>query len=211
MNPAIFFSKQEQARIEQAVIDAEKKTSGEIVPIIVGASARYAEVELAGVVAGLILGTAIELIWHDPWGSVHAYILWPAAGAVLGYLLGQLPVIKRRLLPRHRIIESIHLRSLVAFAGHGLYNTKDHTGILIFASLLERRVVVLADRGIDEKVSSGTWQEVVQKLTDGLKSGRACDGFCNAIERCGEILSAHFPSASENQDELPNKLVTEIE
>ncbi len=115
------------------------------------------------------------------------------------------------MLPTHRVAEAVHLRSLAAFAGHGLHYTKNHTGILIFASLLERRVVVLADRGINERVAPGTWQVVVDTVTDSLKSGKPCDGFCNAIERCGDILAVHFPRQTDDQDELPNTLVTECE
>jgi len=208
-NPETFFTKEEKDRIEQVVAAAESKTSGEIVPMIVGASGRYAEAELFGVIFGLILGTIIELIWHDPWGPVHAYILWPIIGAISGYAASNIPGLKRRILPRQRIAEAVHLRSLAAFAGHGLHHTKDETGILIFASLLEHRVIVLADRGINAKVESGTWHAVVDVLTDGLKSGNACDGFCKAIERCGDILAAHFPALTGDQNELPNKVVIE--
>lgn len=207
--PETFFTKAEQERIEQAVVAAESKTSGEIVPMIVGASARYAEAELMGVVIGLIIGTIIELMWHDPWGPVHAYILWPMVGAISGYAASSIPSVKRRLLPRQRIAEAVHLRSLAAFAGHGLHHTNDETGILIFASLLEHRAVVLADRGIDGKVQLGTWQTVVTTLTEGLKSGNTCDGFCKAIEHCGEILAAHFPRSARDSDELPNKIISE--
>jgi putative membrane protein len=207
-HPETFFTEEEKDRIEQAVTAAESKTSGEIVPMIVSASARYVEAELLGVVFGLIVGTIIELIWHDPWGPVHAYILWPIVGAISGYATASLPTIKRRLIPRQRVDEAVHLRSLAAFAGNGLHHTKDETGILIFASLLEHRVIVLADRGIDAKVEPGTWKSVVTILTDGLKSGNPCDGFCKAIERCGDILAAHFPPGPGDQNELSNKLVT---
>ena len=205
INPETFFTKDERERIEQAVVTAESTTSGEIVPMIVGASARYAEAELTGVVFGLVTGTVIEFIWHDPWGPVHAYVVWPIVGAILGHFILSVPLLKRRILSKQRITEAVHLRSLAAFAGHGLHHTKDHTGILIFASLLERRVVVLADRGIDEKVTPGTWQVIVDILTDGLKSGNPCDAFCKVIERCGEILAAHCPRQTDDQDELPNK------
>lgn len=208
-NPQNFFTQEEKQRIEQAVIAAESKTSGEIVPMIVAASGRYAEVELAGVIVGLIVGTVVEFIWHDPWGPVHAYILWPLFGATLGYAVSSIPALKRRLLPRQRIAEAVHLRSLAAFAGQGLHHTKNETGILIFASLLEHRVVVLADRGIDAKVAPGTWQGVVDILIQGLRSGNACDGFCKAIERCGEVLAQHFPRQADDRDELPNKIVSE--
>ena len=208
-SPQTYFSKQEQERIEQAVIAAESKTSGEIVPMIVAASGRYAEAELTGVVFGLVVGTTIELMWHDPWGHVHAYMWWPMLGALLGYVAASVAFVKRRLLRRHRIAEAVHLRSLAAFTAQGLHHTKNETGILIFASLLEHRVVVLADRGIDAKVAPGTWQSVVDTLTEGLKTGKACDGFCKAIGRCGDILAVHFPAEKDDRDELANKLVSE--
>lgn len=204
-----FFTAEEQERIQQAVIAAEKKTSGEIVPMIVSASGRYAEVELSGLVVGLVLGTLAALLWHDPWGSVQIYLFWPVVGAILGFVICSIPSLKRRLISKDRIADAVHARSFAAFTSHGLHYTKAHTGILIFASLLEHRVVVLADKGINEKVAAGTWDEVVQILTDGLKSGAACAAFCKAIERCADILASHFPRRPEDQDELPNKLVTE--
>jgi putative membrane protein len=207
--PENFFTPEEQERIRQAVIEAEKRTSGEIVPMIVGASRPYAEIELAGLAAGLAIGTLASLFFHDPWGSIQLQLSLPIAGGALGFLLCRVPAIKRRLIPQRQTAEAVDIRALAAFTAHGLHYTRAHTGILILASLLEHRVEVLADRGIDEKVQPGTWDEVVQILTAGLKSGRACDGFCRAIERCGAILEEHFPRAPDDRDELANKLVTD--
>src|SRR4029453_11080056 len=108
-----------------------------------------------------------------------------------------------------RIAEAVHSLALASFTQHGLHYTRDHTGILIVVSLLEHRVEVLADRGINAKVEAGTWQEIVTILTDGLKSKQAADAYCSAIKRCGEILAAHFPRQPDEKDELPNRLVTE--
>ena len=204
-----FFTAAEKERIQQAVIAAEERTSGEIVPMIVGASARYTEVELSGMIAGLIAGAAAGLAYENPWASTEVHLVLPITGAALGLLLCRLPAVKRLLTPKTRVIEGVHLRSLAAFTAHGLHYTKAHTGILILVSLLERRVHVLADRGINEKVSPGTWDEIVSIVTSGLKSGKACDAFCAAIQRCGEILATHFPRSPDDRDELEDKLITE--
>lgn len=204
-----FFTTEEQKRIQQAVVAAEKKTSGEIVPMIVSASGRYAEVELFGLGSGLALGTLAAFLWHDPWGSVQVYLLWPMVGAALGLVASSIPTLKRRLISKDRIADAVQGRSLAAFTAHGLHHTRAQTGILILASLLEHRVVVLADRGINEKVTGGTWDEIVAMITAGLKTGNGCDAFCKAIGRCGEILAQHFPRSVDDRDELPNKLVTE--
>ncbi len=204
-----FFTAEEQERIRQAVVAAEERTAGEIVPMLVGASARYAEIEIGGMGVGLVAGTLASFVFQDPWASIHSQLLWPLAGAALGSVICAIPAVKRNLISRNRISEATHLRSLAAFTAQGLHYTRAHTGILILASLLEHCAEVLADRGINDKVPAGTWDEVVQILTAGLKSGRACDAYCKAIERCGEILAQHFPRPPDDKDELANKLVTE--
>lgn len=202
-----FFTEAEQERIRDAVVAAESQTAGEIVPMIVTSSDRYTEVELLGVITGLFIGMIAEWLWSDPWGS-HFFNLWPIIGATLGFLLCRIPFVKRRLTAIDRVTEAVHDRCLAAFTAHGLHYTRDHTGILILVSLLEHRVEVLADRGINLKVEPGTWDEIVRNLTAGIKSGRASDAFCTAIARCGEILAAHFPRQNDDDDELPNRLLT---
>ena len=202
-----YFTEAEKTRIHDAIVAAEERTSGEIVPMVVSASARYTEVELLGVTAGLISGMMIEWLWSDPWGSGH-FNLWPGAGALGGYLVCRLPWIKRHLASKRRIEEAVDRFALASFAQEGLHHTRDHAGVLILVSLLEHQVEILADRGIDEKVESGTWEEIASVLTAGIRSGNGCDALCRAIERCGEILAVHFPRQPGDQDELPNRLVT---
>ena len=209
MNAENFFSVEEKQRIRQAVAAAEKRSSGEIVPMIVTACRPYAEIELGGLAAGLALGTLAALFLHDPWGAIQTQLSLPLIAGALGYILCRIPAIKRRLIPKARIDDAVHTRSLAAFTAHGLHYTRAHTGILIFAALFEHRVEVLADRGINEKVQPGTWQEVVEILTAGLKSNNGCEAFCAAIERCGDILATHFPRPPEDRDELKDELVTE--
>lgn len=202
-----FFTENEKERIRQAIVAAESKTAGEIVPLIVTSAARYTEVELLGLIIGLFVGMIAEGIWSDPWGSQFIN-LWPVVGALLGFLLCRIAAVKRLLASKSRIAAAVHTTCLAAFTEHGLHYTSDHTGILILVSLLERRVEVLADRGINQKVAAGTWDEVVHTITSGIKSGKACDALCQAIERCGDILATHFPRQADDKDELPNRLVT---
>jgi putative membrane protein len=201
------FSEEEKSRIRQAIEAAEETTSGEIVPVVVNASARYTEIELLGLVVGLGIGTLAAAIYADSWGHDFVY-LWPMIGAAAGFFACRIPWIKRSLLSSRRQDEAVLQRSLAAFTAEGLHHTREHTGILIFVSLLEHEVEVLADKGINEKVPQGTWDEVVRILTAKLKAGRACEGFCKAIERCGAILAEHFPRLADDKDELSNRLVT---
>lgn len=209
MNADKYFTLDEQEKIQNAIVDAEQRTSGEIVPMIVATCRPYAEIELGGLAAGLTMGTIAALFLHDPWGPIQTQLSLPLAGSILGYFLCRIPAIKRRLIPKASIADAVHLRSLAAFTANGLHYTKARTGILILASLFERRVVVLADQGINDKVQPGTWNGICDIITSGLKSKNSCAAFCTAIEECGKILARHFPRSPDDRNELEDKLVTE--
>ena len=124
-----FFTEAEQERIRQAVIAAESKTAGEIVPMIVTSSARYTEIELLGVISGLFVGMIAEGVWSDPWGSPFLN-LWPVVGALLGFLLCRVPAAKRWLTPKNRVAHAVHATCLAAFTEHGLHYTRDRKSVV---------------------------------------------------------------------------------
>jgi putative membrane protein len=104
----------------------------------------------------------------------------------------------------------VKLRAEQAFYKHGLHDTKARTGILILVSLLERRVHVLADKGINDCVPAGTWDGLVNGIIDGIRTGQATDAICAAIAKCGAILAQVSPAGSgDNPDELPDELIQE--
>src|SRR4029434_7844809 len=101
-----FFTEEEKVRIREAVIEAESKTAGEIVPMLVTSSARYTEVELLGTITGLFIGMLVEWLWSDPWGS-HFFNLWPAIGAAVGFFVGRTQQVKHHLAYTCRIDERV--------------------------------------------------------------------------------------------------------
>ena len=76
-------------------------------------------------------------------------------------------------------------------------------------SLLEHRVEILADTGINAKVSSDTWQKIVSDMLGKIKSGDLTEAFCVAVGECGEVLAKEFPGTHDNPDELSNKVIIE--
>jgi putative membrane protein len=93
----------------------------------------------------------------------------------------------------------------LAFHQLGMVETRGRTGILIYVSLLERRVVVLADRGIHARVAEGTWDGVVARVVEGIRRGQADDGLVEGIRLCGEILARHVPPQPNDPNELPDR------
>jgi putative membrane protein len=211
------FTDAERERIKQTVQRAEQGTKGEIVPMIVPASALYRE---AGYRMGLILALltlamllTLEMYWL-PWGWYAGNAGWLMLAVVVVYGMGQwlgtFSSIIRLVTSRERMAYKVKLRAEQAFYQHGLHNTKDRTGILILVSLLERRVHVLADKGINDRVLPGTWDSLVGVILEGIRTGQATDGICEAITKCGALLSKVSPAGPvDNPDELPDTLIQE--
>lgn len=199
-------SPREEEAIREAVRRAEEKTSGEIVPMVVPASSSYAEVDLIAGFIGLA-GASVASVWFLP--DPQYLILFPLqlAGWAVGVLACRLfPVVKRALLSRRVAQEEVLERALRAFQDLGLHRTRDRTGVLILVSLLEHRVQVLADTGINARVKPGAWDRVVQTVLEGVRKGDLCAGLCEGIAACGEILAAEFPIQPGDRNELADDL-----
>ncbi|MCF6266495.1 MAG: TPM domain-containing protein [Desulfuromusa sp.] len=186
---------------------AETKTSGEIVPMVVDSSYDYPRAELIGG-GTLALATGLVISWAFGGESIW----WFLPVFIVGFFIFQLlirnfPELKRILIHPDELTAEVKEKALVSFLEQGVHETRDRTGILILISLFERRVYVLADSGINERVSEHTWDEIVEIITKGLKTGTACEAICRAIERCGEILHEYPPNELDNIDELPNLIM----
>jgi putative membrane protein len=72
---------------------------------------------------------------------------------------------------------------------------------------MEHRAVVLADQSIAEKIDPNSWQELIDLMIQGVKRGDLAAGMSQAIERGGELLSAHFPIPENDTNELHDHLV----
>jgi putative membrane protein len=211
------FTDDDIRKIRDAVQAAERRTRGEIVPMVVPASARYSEARyLAGFTAALLTLTVL-LTLDQGWGQYgwqEHHPVWIVFGVVLAYALGYwagaVPLCVRFFTSTERMAFKVRRRAETAFYEHGLHKTREGTGILIMASLLERRVQVLADKAINERVPPGTWDTLVNDLVEGIRAGQPTEAFCRAIERCGNLLAQHFPARSgDNPDELADDLIQE--
>jgi putative membrane protein len=207
------FTEPELAKIAQAVRDAELKTSGEIVPYFIERSDRYEEAVWrgAGLAALLVLMVFASLhFFTDLWipiDTVELALLTVAAAGAGTVIVALLPPVKRFFAGQDLIDHRVALRAADAFIAEEVFKTRDRTGILIFLSLEEHKVLVVGDRGINEKVDRSEWEDVVARIVRGINAGRPADGLVDAIGRCGELLKQHgFAHRPDDVDELPNRL-----
>jgi putative membrane protein len=209
-------------RIAQAVAQAEAKTTGEIVCIITREVSEYRETPLAfAVAAALILPAVAVLLGFDP-GAVLAQAEWTAGGAAARSVLEtiavyagvqgvvflavllvvMIPVVRRLLTPGSLKAHRVHKAAMTQFLATGIATGGGRTGVVIFASLLDRKVEVLADKAIHDAVGDAVWDKTVAAVLDGMKRRDPGAGFMAAVGICGEALAAHFPATGERVNAL---------
>ncbi len=88
----------------------------------------------------------------------------------------------------------------------GMAKTLLRNGVLLFIASEDRQFVILGDKGIDDKVPAGFWDDIAAKLTIRFKDGEFTDGIVEAIEAAGEHLQRYFPRAADDVDELSNEI-----
>ena len=203
-----YFSSSDKEKIRQAVADAEARSSGEIAIMVVRESDRYREAEVLGalLVAGLLAVVVAVILRHVTiWTYIPLVFLlfFPTL-----LLFRRFPRLKLSFAGPKRQVEAVRDRALTAFYEKGLYRTREETGILIFISLLERKVWILGDRGINEKIAPGYWEALAGELAIGIKSGRSAETLCGVIAECGAELARHFPRSLDDRNELPDEILT---
>jgi len=196
----------DKAAVSAAIKQAELRTIGELVTVITGASDEYLYIPTlwASLIALLV---PISFVLGGTWMGVMSLFSIQIAVFIVLALVFRIPFIKYALVPTalKRLRASRVARE--QFFVQGLQNTEGRTGILLFVSVAERYVEIIADKGINDVAPKEAWNSIVTTFVSSVKAGQYKQGFVSAIGECGEILHQHFPAKKENPNELPDHLV----
>lgn len=208
--------------IKEAVAAAESKTTGEIALAVTAESGKYSFWELlwSNGLAAVVLAVMIpfsagittlfrKFYWEavPEWIVPCVFVAVAFAMVVLGFYLCNIPAFDRLIIPSSEKKETVSARAMQHFAESGVYKTAEHSGILIFVSYMEREVRIIADSGINEKISQDLWNLIADELCENLRKGDTVKAFIGAVERCGALLAEKFPNHESNPNELADGLV----
>ncbi|HEY3432908.1 MAG TPA: TPM domain-containing protein [Rhodocyclaceae bacterium] len=102
----------------------------------------------------------------------------------------------RGFTPRQRAIE--------VFSQLKVWDTEENCGILIYVQMVDRKVEILADRGISAKVPQAEWDSLCRGMEKHFARGEYRDGVIQALQGASGLLSAHFPAQGARPNELPD-------
>ena len=201
-----FIGEQDRQRIRAAIEAAELRTRGEFVTVIAREADDYLYIPMLWAALIALCIPVLVPFLEQPWLTAHTYTV-QIIGFVLIALLFRLPVIKHRLIPKAVQHQRAHFVALEQFLLQNLHATQEGTGVLLFVSVAEHYVEIIADKGINDRAAPGSWDSLVSDFVAHVRRGRVADGFVQAIEGCGDLLEAHFPATGGDRNELPDNLI----
>ena len=157
---------------------------------------------LGGFIALII---ADQLLHESLWYFVPLSIVM---ASIIGWGIKFYPGLLRYLVSGTRIENQVREEAIKAFYEKGLHKTRDNTGVLFFISLFEHRVWILADEGINNKISLEILQGYARDIAKGFKHGQAKEALICEIKNVGEILAKYFPIKPDDTNELSNEVIT---
>jgi putative membrane protein len=192
-----------RAALTSCVRGIEETTDAEVVLVVRARSGsyRHADFLFGALLAfiGLILLLFSPVDFHPYWALIDVVLLF-----LLGTLLSSRSKVLRRLLTREKFRKGmVRTHAAAMFYEAGIANTDAETGVLIYLSLLERRLELIADRGVLKAVPSLEWN---QELFELHEAGRKADpeALQKALTKLGILLACHLPATGKNRNELPD-------
>jgi len=96
-------------------------------------------------------------------------------------------------------------RARELFALHGVWNTEHNNGVLVYVLLAERRVEIVADRGIDRLADPAAWTRIVAAMEPLLRADRFEEAAIAGVRGVSDLLAAHFPPVPHGTNVLPDR------
>jgi uncharacterized membrane protein len=130
------------------------------------------------------------------------------AGQVMVCIEGALPLSYAWRAGRQTPLSAVMRQRAMAWFGRlRVWDTEHNNGVLIYLLLAERRIEIVADRGLMRHTSEAHWQAVLQALRHPLQQGDFESGLTQALEAVSALLVAHFPLTDSRPNELSDLIV----
>jgi putative membrane protein len=192
------------AKIPEAIHKIEEKSSVEVVVTMTLFSHNYRDAKyLAGCIAGLI---SLALILFLP-VAFSPLIIIPdllLSFGLIWLLIWAWPQLLRLLTTVGRREREVRNAAIIAFYDQGVMRTRDRTGMLVYFSVLEKKVRIIADIGIVNQVPHDEIKAFQEKLERALRRDRVDQDIGSIMEAFGNVLAEFLPAREDDLNELPD-------
>jgi uncharacterized membrane protein len=97
-------------------------------------------------------------------------------------------------------------RAAWIFKKLGMHKTSARNGVLFYLAVSSRKFAIIGDKGINEKVPEGFWDNIRETMQEYFGQGKFSEGLSKGILMAGIQLKEHFPFQKGDINELPDDI-----
>ena len=190
--------------VERAVRSAERGTAAELIVVVASRSGSYLDAALAagGLVALLTL--VIALFAPISLRPAAVAIEVPLAFTLAAWIAHRSPAVLRALTPPHRMKRQVERAAAEHFLAEAVHGTRGRTGLLVYLSLLEERVAILPDLGLQGHVPLALLHDVPWSASGDPSQPRTQEDVLSGIAGLGALLHERLPADGDDTNESPD-------
>lgn len=201
--------------VSKKIKQLEEETTCEVVPMIVKSSGVYRESHFTWAIVFSILFPSLLYFSPIHFTNPIDYIYAQMLGLVTGFTLSFIPFLKRIFIKKSDLIYEVEEKAANSFLNYNLHLTLNHNGILILVSLFERKIKIICDKNIKEKLDQKVFDDLVINFGKNFKSLGLKESFLKAIDELHTILSVNFKREDSSKkdkalNELSDHLILEL-
>ncbi|KLI63322.1 TPM domain-containing protein [Aurantiacibacter marinus] len=220
-----YLNEEQHKLVSDAVGQAELTTSGEIVPVIADRSDGYTDVILVWAAAAAFTAMSVFAAfpefflgkldwilggWRDEW-TFGEVIAWAVGLGLMKFIIVWAILswdpLRFFFVPSPLKRQRVHERAVRHFKVGAEGRTHGKTGVMLYLSMREHRAEIVADDSITDLVPAEVWGEAMADMLAEIRKGDVAAGIAAGVRDVGIVLSEHFPRGSEDDNELPDRLI----
>jgi putative membrane protein len=198
-------------RIAMAVRAIEAKCAAEVVVAVRRRSGFYRHTDYLVGFASSMAALAALLFLPQPF-AVETMPIDVVAAFILGAVVSaHVPPLRRALTSRELMDDAVEEAARAAFVALGVSKTRGRTGVIVFASVFERRIEIVADLAANPERLGDACERAARALRHAIDHGVDVDRFLEALGAFGAELAEELPRAADDVNELPDEVRVEGE
>jgi len=199
-------SNETKEKIQKAIFETEKKTSSELVAVVTQKSGRYLYISLLITSLASLL-VPFGFLFFAPDTEAKSIYEIQLLSFMLLLLILNIPNVLYVLLPKTVLIKAAKLKAFETFRILGLHKTSNYQAVMVFVSLYEKYIEIVADSAISAKIDNALWQSTIDTFLENVKNDKFEEGYIQAISEIEAILVEYFPIENNDKNELSDGLI----
>ena len=101
--------------------------------------------------------------------------------------------------------QSARERAIEVFSLLRVWDTEENNGVLLYLLAADRDIEIVADRGINDRVTPAEWEGICRGVEQALARGAHEQAIVDGIKEISLLLAQHYPPRPGGHNELPDK------